>query len=436
MRHETADNDRIAFLERAAAHPDALPQSAAALQSPPVTKAESVFPAADSTERPIRVTFVHPALAKYRIPVFRELARRPGLKVRVVYGEVKGVPNVVPEGFDALALPRWEGRIVRQLVMFQRAEWTYCSPRYSDVVVLRWTPRSITLLPALLRARATSVATVLWGHGYSKSERAWWCAARKWLAKQATALVFYEPRTRDAFVSEGNSPDKSFVALNSLDNREIDEARQWWLSRPDTLSRFRAEQGIAAGPVILFVSRLQPANRVDLLIEATALLLREIPSLKTVIIGNGAAEKARLEKQAASLGITDAVIFQEGIYDERKLAPWFLSANVFCYPSNIGLSLLHALWYGLPVVTSDNLAVQNPEIVALENGVNGLTYQHENVSSLVDRLRRILCDGKLRHSLSAAARRTVEGRFTISNMVDGLEAAIRYAHQKMQAGRP
>jgi glycosyltransferase involved in cell wall biosynthesis len=352
-----------------------------------------------------------------------------------VYGEVKGVPNVVPEGFEAVSAPRWEGRIAGQLLMFQRAEWTYCSPRYSDVVVLRWSPRSLTLLPALLRARMFGVATVLWGHGYSKSERSWWRATRNWFARQATALVFYEPRTRDAFVRDGNSPDNLFVALNSLDNQEIDQARQWWLDRPEELSRFRAEQGIDAGPMILFVSRLQPANRVDLLIEATAILVREIPTLKTVIIGNGAAEKAVLEKQAASLGITNAVMFQDGIYDERKLAPWFLSADVFCYPSNIGLSLLHALWYGLPVVTTDNLSVQNPEIVALENEVNGLTYEHENVSSLASQLRRILCDVKLRRSLSEAARRSVEGRFTIRNMVDGLESAIRYAYQNMQLNR-
>jgi glycosyltransferase involved in cell wall biosynthesis len=178
----------------------------------------------------------------------------------------------------------------------------------------------------------------------------------------------------------------------------------------------------------LFLSRLQPENRTDLLIRATAALAREIPGLKTVIIGNGAEEKSRLQTIARKAGIGDNVFFLDGIYDERKLAPWMLSASVFCYPENIGLSLIHALWYGLPIVTSGNLAVQNPEIVALENGVNGLTYEHGSVESLAGSLRKILTNDELRNSMSLAARRSVENKHTIPRMVDGLEAAIRYAY--------
>jgi glycosyltransferase involved in cell wall biosynthesis len=157
-------------------------------------------------------------------------------------------------------------------------------------------------------------------------------------------------------------------------------------------------------------------------------LAPEIAGLKTVIIGNGAAEKARLERIASESGATDRVIFQNGIYDELKLAPWFLSASVFCYPAHVGLSLIHALWYGVPVITSDNLAAQNPEVVALENGVNGLSYEHGSVESLTGALRTILTNDERRAEMSEAARRSVEEKFTIRRMVDGLEAAIRYAH--------
>jgi glycosyltransferase involved in cell wall biosynthesis len=67
-------------------------------------------------------------------------------------------------------------------------------------------------------------------------------------------------------------------------------------------------------------------------------------------------------------------------------------------------------------------------VVALENGVNGLTYCHDNLNSMVDALRTVLKDPSLATAMSTAARRTVEERFTISRMVDGMEAAIRYAH--------
>jgi glycosyltransferase involved in cell wall biosynthesis len=385
------------------------------------------------SNRPIRVTVIQPSLAKYRIPVFRELANRPGINLQVVYGVNPGIPNVEADGFRAIASPRWHRRIRGKLVMFQGAEWTYCSRRRSDVVVLRWSPRSLTQVPALLRARAEGVATVLWGHGYSKEDRGWWRRVRNWVARRASAILFYEPRTREAYVREGWNPDKLFVAINTLDHTEIDSALRWWRDHPAELAKFQREHGIDTGPVVLFVSRLQPANRVDLLIDATFELSRHIPSVKTVILGNGAVEKSRLQAIAGRAQAGNQIVFVDGVYDEMKLAPWFLSAKVFCYPANIGLSLIHAFWYGLPVVSSDNLAAQNPEIVAIEHGVNGMLYEHGNKGALVEALRTILVDDQLQASMARAARHTVEQSYTIPRMVDGMESAIRYAHRTLPA---
>jgi glycosyltransferase involved in cell wall biosynthesis len=167
------------------------------------------------------------------------------------------------------------------------------------------------------------------------------------------------------------------------------------------------------------------------LIEATALLAGEMPGLKTVIIGNGPAERERLKALAAEMNADASIVFLDGIYDETRLAPWFLSAKVFCYPANMGLSLLHSFWYGLPVVASDRLDLQGPEAAALEHGINGLNYEHGRVASLIDALRQIITNETLRRSLSQGARRTVDGRFTIPRMVDGMEAAIRYAHRML-----
>jgi len=179
----------------------------------------------------IRVTIVQPSLAKYRIPVFRELASRSGIDLRVVYGVLKGLPNVEADGFVAVPSRLRQVAVGGSVVMFQSAHWKNASRRQTDVLVMQWSPRLLTVLPALVRARLNGVATLLWGHGYSKSERWWWAEVRNWLARWATALVFYDPRTRDEYVERGWDPQKLFVALNSVDHIEIDEARQWWQAR-------------------------------------------------------------------------------------------------------------------------------------------------------------------------------------------------------------
>jgi glycosyltransferase involved in cell wall biosynthesis len=90
------------------------------------------------------------------------------------------------------------------------------------------------------------------------------------------------------------------------------------------------------------------------------------------------------------------------------------------------LSLLHAFGYGLPVVTSDAVGEQNPEIEALRDGENGLLYADGDVEALRGALGRLLGDAELRRSLSGAALRAVSEAFTVQKMVDGFEAAVRY----------
>jgi glycosyltransferase involved in cell wall biosynthesis len=170
------------------------------------------------------------------------------------------------------------------------------------------------------------------------------------------------------------------------------------------------------------------------LLAAAAPLVTEFPHLRVVIVGKGEPELSTLQQLAQQLGMADRVILPGAIYDEMQLAPWFLSAALFCYPQNVGLSLLHAFGYGLPAVTSDNVAGQNPEIEAFVAGQNGQFYRDGETEDLTRVLRQLLNDHRLRQQLAAGALQTVQDRFSIPRMVDGLEHAIRYAAWRARRG--
>jgi glycosyltransferase involved in cell wall biosynthesis len=55
-----------------------------------------------------------------------------------------------------------------------------------------------------------------------------------------------------------------------------------------------------------------------------------------------------------------------------------------------------------------------------------LLYQDGNVASLADAVDRLVTDRKLRRAMSAAARETVLGEYTLDRMVQGFEQAVRY----------
>jgi glycosyltransferase involved in cell wall biosynthesis len=380
--------------------------------------------------RRIRFVVEQPSLAKYRLPVFRELARRPGIDLTLLYGEAPGIPNVEPDGFRGEFVPMSHRKIAGQVIRWHSAQWRAAGRNDADVLLFSWNVRYLSLIPSLLRARWRGKPVILWGHGYSKREHGLRRIIRETVTRLATAVLLYDRTTADRLIASGMAPGCVFVAANAIDQTPIAEARDAWLADPHRLKQFRKEHNLLDRPVLLFVSRFDPLNRVDLLIQATAELRSRFPRLLTVLIGSGAAEQERLQNLVNQLQIADHVRFLGSMYDEMALAPWFLSATAFVYPANIGLSILHAFGYGLPVVTCDAVERQNPEIVALRHETNGLLYQDGSLPDLVSAIARLLDDTELRSRLGAAALRTAHEEFTVPRMVDGFVAAVEYCQSQ------
>lgn len=380
---------------------------------------------ASTTDSLIRLVIQQPSLAKYRVPVFRELAQRQGIRLRIIHSARNGIPNVAADGFNATEIPMRQLRFLGQPIYWHSPQWTLADRHHADVLILTWDLHYASLIPALLRARANGIPTILWGHGYSKTDSLWRSGPRRWVAKLATALLFYNQTAADAYIRAGFDPQRIFVALNSLDQTPIQQARQDWLDRPEELARFRREQRLKTGPRLLFVSRLGPERRVDLLLEAMAQLAPDWPELQLILIGKGEHQSV-LQQQADALGLGGRVRFVGAIYKEMALAPWFLSADCFVFPAFMGLSLQHAFGYGLPVITSDHLNGHGPEIEALRHGENGLLYADGDPKALAASIRQLLENPELRNKMAAEALRTATQEFTLTNMVDGFVSAAAY----------
>jgi len=374
----------------------------------------------------MRLTIQQPALPRYRVPVFRALARRDGIDLHLVYGNAPDAPaNAAPSGFSGQFVPI--RRLLRSAALWHQPMLTYATRRRSDVLVLTWDLHYLSLIPALLLARCTGVRTVLWGHGFSKHEVAWRGFLRRSVGRLADELLFYNHSAADPFVDKWKwDRQRIHVALNSLDQTQVNQARSQWADQPERLAAFQREKGLDDRPVVLFVSRLQPENRVDLLLQAASRLARNHPRLRVVIIGRG-DDLPRLQSMQYKLGLADHVIFAGALYNEEQLAPYFLSSNVFCYPANVGLSLLHGFGYGLPVVTSDRIQSQNPEIEALVHGENGLLYRDGDPDELARALAVLIENPKVARQMGAQGRQVVEERFTLTRMVDGIERAVQAA---------
>ena len=378
---------------------------------------------------PIRLAVCQPLIPAYRIPMFEKIGKEDDIELVIHAGKSRGSLHAVNQGqcFRVEQANVWEIRVLGRIVKLQWGQIRAVRSGCYDLIILPWDTGYLTLIPALMLARKKGICIVLWGHGYSKRPGWFRDYVRNMLGKYADAVLLYSSSVADRLENKfGFEHRRTFVAPNALDEQPICEAIRYW-KRGTKLEKFRKCHNIDPDNTVIFISRLEPENHVDMLLYALELLLNSKPGVKLFIIGDG-TDRNRLESLKEMLDLSHDVIFLGSIYDEQKISPWMLSATFFCYPVNIGLSILHAFNYALPVVTSDAVVHHNPEIDAFQNGVNGLFYKDGCVEDMSKQWLNILQDPALRKTLSSGARHTAR-RYTMNNMVTGFLHAVRNAHR-------
>jgi glycosyltransferase involved in cell wall biosynthesis len=360
--------------------------------------------------------------------LFRELARNRNISLTVVHAQTADLPNCAADGFVTDEVDDWNIPLAGNRILWHRPQWTLATRNQCDVLVLSGNLRYASLLPGLLRARRNRIATVLWGHHYGKSGGLFSESLRKNVYfRLADSILCYSHGVANSIRQCPAFAAKTFVAPNAIDQNPVNEARLYWAAHPENLETFRIRNQLGIGPHLLFVSRIKPRNHLEILLETLAKIRREFPNASATIIGAHNEEQRRIKNLAVERGLEYAVRFPGAIYDEQELAPWFLTADAFVYPSQIGLSLFHALGYGLPVIAGVHERLNNPEVEALQDGVNGFRFVDGNSDQAVDRTLQILRNPGLKIQMGRNALETVRDEFNIERMARNFLAAILFA---------
>ncbi len=106
---------------------------------------------------------------------------------------------------------------------------------------------------------------------------------------------------------------------------------------------------------LIYVGLLSPYKRVDLLLEAVSLAIKQIPSLTLLLVGDG-LERTKLEQQARALGIEKHVTFT-GKQAHKALPAYFHDARAFIMTSQgegLPMAMIEAMSCGLPAIIPDD----------------------------------------------------------------------------------
>ena len=161
--------------------------------------------------------------------------------------------------------------------------------------------------------------------------------------------------------------------------------------------------GAGGGPTILFVGRLAPHKRQDLVIRAFAEYRRMVPGARLALVGHPLSPAyGRRLAELAEDEAPGAVSFESGI-PQAALAERYRQASAFlCLSEHEGfcIPLLEALHFGLPVVARDAAAVRE---VLDDAGV--LVEADDGLGTVAHALRIVSEDAELQAELRSRGER-------------------------------
>lgn len=158
---------------------------------------------------------------------------------------------------------------------------------------------------------------------------------------------------------------------------------------------------------VVFIGRLVPIKRIDILLQALKIVKEEIDRIKAVIVGDGPLRQ-ELEVLARDLGLKDTVDFAGHCAD----IPSILNrSKVFVLTSQtegLSLALMEAMMSGVPAVVSDVGDLRD----LVKNGTNGFLVEDHTPEKFAERISTLLRDPVLREKFARAARVAMESRET------------------------
>lgn len=185
----------------------------------------------------------------------------------------------------------------------------------------------------------------------------------------------------------------------------------------------RQRRGWADDKILVSVGRLAPEKNWGMLLEAAALVFRQEPKARLVLIGDG-DEREVLQDLATELGIADRVEFT-GKVPFEDIPRHLRAADLFCFASTTetqGVVTAEAMAAGLPIVAVD--ATGTSDVVT--NGQEGLLTENDS-QALARGILRVLNDEALRQRFREAAVKTAQSldlKLQAQKLVDVYEQAI------------
>ena len=274
-------------------------------------------------------------------------------------------------------------KVLNTSFTWQKGAWILLFKNYKYYIV-NGDPYYLSSWLLLLLGAILGKKVIPWSHGIkgdSENNMEWF---EKLFFKLSPLILLYGNHSRRTMIKKGFKPEKLICIYNSLNYNEQIKVRSKLRSNTIFKEYFNNEN-----PTLIYIGRIQKSKNLEQLVKITKELNSEHFPCNLVFIGKDLGDN-NVRETAEKLNIMDKIWFYGPCYEEEKIGELIFNASLCVSPGPVGLTALHSLTYGTPVLTNDRFEKQMPEFEVILPGKTGDFFVENNFEDLLEKTKSLI----------------------------------------------
>lgn len=378
-----------------------------------------------------KVALVQHILSHYREPIFRLLCQQQdGVEYTLFSDPVNTRSSVKTIDPQKAAIPVEQGglrwRFLKNISFY---EWLWQSgvvrlslSKEFDTIIYEGSSYFISTWVGAALARLTGKRVLMWSHGFLKKEKGFKGWLKKIFYRLADGMLLYHNKAKDILIKKGFNSENLHVVYNSLDYDTQIKIRAT-ISDDDKAACRKKLFKKTDLPILLFIGRLTRKKKLLMILKAAKLLKDKGRECNILFVGDGPISD-KLRKMARQMNLDTNLCLFGPCYDEKENALLISTADICVAPGEVGLTCMHSLVYGTPVITHDDPDFQMPEYEAITPGYNGAFFKKDSVEDMAVVIERWLMENPVRETTTKRCYEIIDRYYNPHYQIKIIRAAV------------
>jgi len=330
----------------------------------------------------MNIIFFQPIITHYRKSLVKEILT---LMPNSLFIGAKNYYNNIPlKDFNANVkneLSTFQIKLFNHRFFYFINGMKYLLPlRNKKVIITGFDPHFLHIYIYILFLKILKKEFIWWSHANYGSQGSFGVKFRKFFYNLSSSILVYSNEGKKRLIKIGVEEKKITIlnnCINYVDYGYLNYEKNTILNKKGSVLN------------LLITGKLNKPKKIHLLLNSVKELISEGQKVNCNIVGDG-EEMSNLKQLSKKLKIDSFVNFHGPIFG-LEIHKFFIEADIYVIPGSVGLSIVHAFSFGLPVITTDNLSEHRPEIEIFENKFNGLFYgRHNTLTEQIQSMYKLL----------------------------------------------